>query len=148
MANYFNSLPLRLQLEQLGVCEFMDQSEFADGIKALEGKRCYEARELHSLDLVTKQFIDKDAQKVENKRADHDRKELHENIFLERIYDELDRYFDYKEEQLKDNFKYKILMKRLSRARVQKSIDSINKEIDELVAAVKATVAKVGAQHA
>jgi hypothetical protein len=28
MANYFNSLPLRLQLEQLGVCEFMDQSEF------------------------------------------------------------------------------------------------------------------------
>ena len=39
MANYFNSLPLRLQLEQLGVCEFMDQSEFADGIKALEGKK-------------------------------------------------------------------------------------------------------------
>jgi hypothetical protein len=32
------SLPLRLQLEQLGVCEFMDQSEFADGIKALKGK--------------------------------------------------------------------------------------------------------------
>jgi ketol-acid reductoisomerase len=39
MANYFNSLPLRLQLEQLGVCEFMDQSEFADGIKALKGKK-------------------------------------------------------------------------------------------------------------
>jgi ketol-acid reductoisomerase len=38
MANYFNSLPLRLQLEQL-VCEFMDQSEFADGIKALKGKK-------------------------------------------------------------------------------------------------------------
>jgi ketol-acid reductoisomerase len=38
MANYFNSLPLRLQLEQLGVCEFMDQSEFADGIKALKKK--------------------------------------------------------------------------------------------------------------
>jgi ketol-acid reductoisomerase len=37
MANYFNSLPLRLQLEQLGV--FMDQSEFADGIKALKGKK-------------------------------------------------------------------------------------------------------------
>jgi hypothetical protein len=36
MANYFNSLPLRLQLEQLGVCEFMDQSEFADGIKAFK----------------------------------------------------------------------------------------------------------------
>ena len=39
MANYFNSLPLRLQLEQLGVCEFMDQSEFADGIEALKGKK-------------------------------------------------------------------------------------------------------------
>jgi ketol-acid reductoisomerase len=38
MANYFNSLPLRLQLEQLGVCEFMDQSEFINGIQALEGK--------------------------------------------------------------------------------------------------------------
>ena len=39
MANYFNSLPLRLQLEQLGVCEFMDQSEFANGITALAGKK-------------------------------------------------------------------------------------------------------------
>jgi ketol-acid reductoisomerase len=39
MANYFNSLPLRLQLEQLGVCEFMDQSEFSDGIAALAGKK-------------------------------------------------------------------------------------------------------------
>src|SRR6478609_1181583 len=39
MANYFNSLPLRLQLEQLGVCEFMDQSEFANGIEALAGKK-------------------------------------------------------------------------------------------------------------
>jgi ketol-acid reductoisomerase len=39
MANYFNSLPLRLQLQQLGVCEFMDQSEFANGIDALAGKK-------------------------------------------------------------------------------------------------------------
>lgn len=39
MANYFNTLPLRLQLEQLGVCEFMDQSEFSDGIQALAGKK-------------------------------------------------------------------------------------------------------------
>lgn len=39
MKNYFNTLPLRLQLEQLGVCEFMDQSEFADGIEALKGKK-------------------------------------------------------------------------------------------------------------
>jgi ketol-acid reductoisomerase len=39
MANYFNSLPLRLQLEQLGTCEFMDRSEFADGVKKLIGKK-------------------------------------------------------------------------------------------------------------
>ena len=40
MANYFNSLPLRLQLEQLGVCEFMDQSEFAEwNIKLWQEKK-------------------------------------------------------------------------------------------------------------
>jgi len=39
MANYFNTLPLRLQLEQLGTCEFMDSSEFADGVKKLQGKK-------------------------------------------------------------------------------------------------------------
>ncbi|MDR2910529.1 MAG: ketol-acid reductoisomerase [Bacteroidales bacterium] len=39
MANYFNTLPLRLQLEQLGKCEFMDESEFADGVKKLEDKQ-------------------------------------------------------------------------------------------------------------
>ncbi len=39
MANYFNTLPLRLQLEQLGTCEFMDSSEFTDGVKKLEGKK-------------------------------------------------------------------------------------------------------------
>ncbi|MBP8792857.1 MAG: ketol-acid reductoisomerase [Lutibacter sp.] len=39
MANYFNTLPLRLQLEQLGQCEFMDRSEFNDGIDALKGKK-------------------------------------------------------------------------------------------------------------
>jgi ketol-acid reductoisomerase len=38
MANYFNSLPLRLQLEQLGVCEFMDQVEFSNGIIAKRKK--------------------------------------------------------------------------------------------------------------
>jgi len=117
----------------LFIAELIGAKQKTMALKALEGKRCYEARELHSLDLVTKQLIDKDAQKEENKRADDARKELHEIIWLERLYDELDRYFEHKEEQLKDNFKYKILMKRLSRARVQKSIDSINKEIDELV---------------
>ncbi|MBI9041589.1 ketol-acid reductoisomerase [Lutibacter sp.] len=39
MANYFNTLPLRLQLEQLGQCEFMDRSEFNDGVAALKGKK-------------------------------------------------------------------------------------------------------------
>lgn len=39
MANYFNSLPLREQLNQLGVCEFMDKSAFADGVNALKGKK-------------------------------------------------------------------------------------------------------------
>jgi len=32
--NYFNSLPLRLQLQELGQCRFMDASEF-DGVEAL-----------------------------------------------------------------------------------------------------------------
>ena len=39
MANYFNTLPLRLQLEQLGQCEFMDSSEFKEGVDALKGKK-------------------------------------------------------------------------------------------------------------
>ncbi|GAB1307799.1 ketol-acid reductoisomerase [Urechidicola sp. KH5] len=39
MANYFNTLTLREQLAQLGVCEFMDRSEFADGVNALKGKK-------------------------------------------------------------------------------------------------------------
>lgn len=39
MGNYFNTLPLRLQLQQLGTCEFMDRSEFTDGVKKLEGKK-------------------------------------------------------------------------------------------------------------
>ncbi len=36
--NYFNSLPLRLQLEELAQCRFMDASEF-DGVEALKGKK-------------------------------------------------------------------------------------------------------------
>jgi ketol-acid reductoisomerase len=37
MANYFNSLPLREQLNQLAVCEFMNSSEFTNGVDALKG---------------------------------------------------------------------------------------------------------------
>ncbi len=36
--NYFNSLPLRLQLEQLQTCRFMDKSEF-NGVEKLKGKK-------------------------------------------------------------------------------------------------------------
>jgi len=37
--NYFGSLPLRLQLQQLGKCRFMDRSEFAGGVEILRGKK-------------------------------------------------------------------------------------------------------------
>ena len=39
MGNYFNTLSLAQKLEQLGTCDFMDISEFSDGVKALEGKK-------------------------------------------------------------------------------------------------------------
>ncbi|MCR9186885.1 MAG: ketol-acid reductoisomerase [Halieaceae bacterium] len=37
--NYFNTLPLRLQLHQLGKCRFMNAAEFADGVDKLRGKK-------------------------------------------------------------------------------------------------------------
>lgn len=37
--NYFNTLPLRLQLDQLGKCRFMDQTEFSDGVNKLAKKK-------------------------------------------------------------------------------------------------------------
>jgi len=37
--NYFNTLPLRLQLRQLGKCRFMDASEFSDGVDKIRGKK-------------------------------------------------------------------------------------------------------------
>lgn len=36
--NYFNTLPLRLQLDQLGKCSFMDSAEF-NGVEKLKGKK-------------------------------------------------------------------------------------------------------------
>ena len=39
MSNYFNTLSLRNQLEQLGKCRFMDSSEFSEGINALKNKK-------------------------------------------------------------------------------------------------------------
>ncbi len=37
--NYFNTLPLRLQLEELGKCRFMTKEEFTDGCNYLKGKK-------------------------------------------------------------------------------------------------------------
>ena len=39
MANYFNTLNLRQQLDQLGCCRFMDREEFASGCDFLKGKK-------------------------------------------------------------------------------------------------------------
>ena len=37
--NYFNTLPLRRQLDELGTARFMDISEFANGVEAAKGKK-------------------------------------------------------------------------------------------------------------
>ena len=39
MSNYFNSLPLRTQLQELGKCRFMDPAEFEAGVAPLAGKK-------------------------------------------------------------------------------------------------------------
>jgi ketol-acid reductoisomerase len=39
MSNYFNTLNLREQLEQLGQCRFMERNEFADECEFLKGKK-------------------------------------------------------------------------------------------------------------
>jgi ketol-acid reductoisomerase len=39
MSNYFNSLPFRLKVQELGKCDFMENYEFADGVKKLAGKQ-------------------------------------------------------------------------------------------------------------
>jgi ketol-acid reductoisomerase len=39
MANYFNSLPFRLQREELGKCDFMDSAEFDKGVDYIKGKK-------------------------------------------------------------------------------------------------------------
>lgn len=39
MANYFNTLSLSQQLDQLSKCRFMQTSEFQDGVKALNNKK-------------------------------------------------------------------------------------------------------------
>ncbi len=39
MSNYFNALPHRLKVQELGKCDFMDSAEFADGVAKLTGKK-------------------------------------------------------------------------------------------------------------
>ncbi len=39
MKNYFNSLPFRKQVEQLGKCDFLPKSEFENGVNALLNKK-------------------------------------------------------------------------------------------------------------
>ena len=39
MANYFNSLPHSLKVQELGKCDFMQSSEFANGVTKLIGKK-------------------------------------------------------------------------------------------------------------
>ena len=39
MSNYFNSLPHRLKVQELGKCDFMQNSEFANGVSKLKGKK-------------------------------------------------------------------------------------------------------------
>ena len=37
--NYFNTLPLRVQLEELGKCRFMDRNEFDNGVNIIRDKK-------------------------------------------------------------------------------------------------------------
>jgi ketol-acid reductoisomerase len=39
MENYFNALPQRLKVQELGKCDFMQKSAFANGVKSLIGKK-------------------------------------------------------------------------------------------------------------
>ena len=39
MSNYFNSLPLRLQVQELGKCDFMPNEAFANGVSKLKDKK-------------------------------------------------------------------------------------------------------------
>ena len=39
MSNYFNSLPHRLKVQELGKCDFMQSTEFSEGVNVLKGKK-------------------------------------------------------------------------------------------------------------
>ena len=55
--NYFNALPLRRQLEELGTCRFMDADEFSNGCDYAKGKKivivgCGDRCSKHGSDLL------------------------------------------------------------------------------------------------
>ena len=95
MANYFNTLSLREKLSQLGVCEFMDGSQFADGVTALLGKKIVivgagaqglnQGLNLRDSGLDVSYALRKEA--IEGKRASW--KGVTENGFTVGTYDEL-----------------------------------------------------------
>jgi ketol-acid reductoisomerase len=39
VSNYFNTLPLRVQLEELGKCRFMEPEEFSNGVEAIKDRK-------------------------------------------------------------------------------------------------------------
>ena len=95
MANYFNTLSLRDKLSQLGVCEFMDGSQFADGVTALKGKKIVivgagaqglnQGLNMRDSGLDVSYALRKEA--IESKRASW--KGVTENGFTVGTYDEL-----------------------------------------------------------
>src|SRR5690606_3855664 len=95
MANYFNTLPLREQLNQLGVCEFMSNDEFSDGVDALKGKKVVivgcgaqglnQGLNLRDSGLDVSYALRKEA--IEEKRASW--KNATDNIFIVGTYEEL-----------------------------------------------------------
>ena len=95
MGNYFNTLSLREQLNQLGVCEFMGIDQFADGVNALVGKKIVivgcgaqglnQGLNLRDSGLDVKYALRKDA--IETKRASW--KNATDNGFEVGTYEEL-----------------------------------------------------------
>lgn len=95
MGNYFNTLALREQLNQLGVCEFMGIDQFADGVNALLGKKIVivgcgaqglnQGLNLRDSGLDVKYALRKDA--IETKRASW--KNATDNGFEVGTYEEL-----------------------------------------------------------
>lgn len=75
--------------------------------KAKYGRTCYQQRKLHELNMVERDVTElpeyspeltpsqvKELARQERLRAEADRSELHENIWLERLYEDLDTYFN------------------------------------------------------